>query len=286
MKTILLGAAALAAISLASAANAQTFSTGYVGGSYTTVNTGDSKAHTNDAQIFAVRGVASFELAKNLETQLDGDVAAVDFGIPAYSNVTTWGPTAHVFLDKDGNKIGAFVGYEDAGNDSVTAYGLEARMASGPFTFGATAGFGSLNAPGTTYNNDLRTYRGQVSYFVNENLRIDVSGDSFRVSNNNRFSKGSLTVFGIGGEFQPMGFPVSLTAGVEQSSVSGHTYDAYTVGVRKSFGGTLKDRDRKSSPFDSVAQNYGGALGLLETSLDGASYRAQHCVTTVQSCAN
>ena len=105
MKKILLGAAALSALSLASAASAQEFSTGYVGASYSTINTGDSTSNpkTSDANIFAVRGVASFDLAKNLEVQLDGDVASVDLGIPSVNNVTVWGPTAHLFMDKDGN---------------------------------------------------------------------------------------------------------------------------------------------------------------------------------------
>ena len=157
-------------------------------------------------------------------------------------------------------------------------------MAVGQFTFGATGGFGSLNTQGTKYNSDLRSYRGQISYFVNDNLRLDVTGDSFRVSNNNRFSKGSMTTLGLGGEFQPMGLPVSITAGVQQSSVSGNTYQAYSIGVRKSFGGTIKDRDRKSSPFDGLGQIYGGDLGLLDTSLSGASSRHGHCPTTTNSC--
>ncbi len=285
MKKITYGAAAAMSVLLVSgAAGAQTFSTGYVGGSYTNINTGDSNAHTSDAQIFAVRGVASFELAKNLETQLDADAAQVDLGLPNYSNTSVWGPTAHVFLDKDGNKIGMFVGYEDAGRDSVTAYGLEGRMASGPFTFGATAGFGSLNTPGTSYNEDLRSYRGQVSYFVNDNVRLDVTADSFRASNSHPFQKTSVTVFGIGGEFQPMNMPVSFVVGVQQSSQGGNTYDAYTVGVRRSFGGTLKDRDRKSSPFDGLGEIYGGAIGLLDLAYDGSSYRAPHCPAANNSC--
>ncbi len=284
MKKMIYGASAAISVALlAGAANAQTFSTGYIGGSYTTINTGDSKAHTNDAQIWAARGVASFELAKGVETQLDGDVASVDLGQTNYGNATVWGPTAHVFLDKDGNKIGAFVGYEDGGNDSVTAYGLEGRLASGPFTFGATAGYGSINGPGTKFNVDARTYRGQITYFVNDNLRLDLTGGSFRLSTNNAFSKSSLTVLGLGGEFQPMALPVSITAGVEQVSSGGSTYQAYTVGVRKSFGGSLKDRDRKSSPFDGLGQLFGGNFGLLETAYAGATSH-NHCQASTSSC--
>ncbi len=277
MKKILLGAAALSALSLASAASAQEFSTGYVGASYSTINTGDSTSNpkTSDANIFAVRGVASFDLAKNLEVQLDGDVASVDLGIPSVNNVTVWGPTAHLFMDKDGNKAGAFLGYVDAGDSSVTAYGLEGRIAaSDNISLGAVAGWGSANSKGTSYNTDLRVYRGEASYFVNDNARIDVSYSNFRTSSsvNGSHSRDTTAVFGLSGEFQPMSLPVSFTVGYERPTNSGSSYDAFSVGVRHSFGGTLKDRDRKSSPFHGVLDNNGGASGVLGAALNGADF--------------
>lgn len=275
MKNLLLtAAAAVAVMSVAGVANAQTFTTGYVGGSFSTIDTGSGTgtSATDDATVIALRGVASMELSKDVEAQLDLDAASVDLGYRNSSTVTPWGPTVHTFIKgKDGNKVGFVLGYEDVEDDSVIAYGFEGLFAAtDQFSLRGGVVWGSANTPGTTENYDVRSYRGETSYFLNDNARLDATFTSFRVSNST--SKESMISYGVGGEIAMSMAPVSITFGYERVQPDGNkNYNAFTVGARHSFGGTLKDRDRSSSPFPGLQGYLGGTGGTVMLSQSACS---------------
>ncbi len=253
--------AALSAILVASSANAQTVSNGYVGLSYTDIE---------QAHIIAGRAVGSFDLSKTVELQLDGDIASVDTGISGIGSTTVWGPTAHLFMDKDSFKGGAFLGYEDLDGANLTAYGVEGRIAaSDNVSLGLVAGLGSINVSGASGSVDVTALRGEASFFQNDNLRWDVSVGSFKLNPPGTSADFTFTTYGLGGEYQMMKSPVSFTFGWEHGSISGSSSNAYTLGVRRTFGGSLKDRDRNSAPFNGVGANYGGSEGVLFGALLG-----------------
>jgi len=275
MKTILFGAAAAVAVmSAAGIANAQEFTTGYVGGSYSTVNTGQAATTTtlaiDDATVLAARAVGSFQLQKGVEVQLDGDIASVDIGYPHSSSVTLWGGTAHVFVEgENGSKVGAILSYIDADSRSVFTYGLEGRFAATDnISFGFGAIWGSVNLPSASaFNEEVRSYDGEASFFINDNFRLDAGINSFRVSNSTTgtvVSKNSVLSYRAGGEIQLENMPVAFTFGYASAQASGNKdYDSFSLGVRRLFGGTLKDRDRSSSPFHGGMELLGGAFGAV-----------------------
>ena len=186
---------------------------------------------------------------------------------------------------KGGSKFGAILGYEDADNRSVVSYGLEGRFAaSDNISIGAAALWGSQNLPTTprtpglvTYNNEVRAYDVEGSYFVNDNFRIDAGLNNYRVGNTNPLSvrqprpplplvpspKVTVNTYRIGGELQLESLPVAFTFGYANIKLSNSNYDSYNFGIRHSFGGTLKDRDRTSSPFHGAMDQFGGAYGLF-----------------------
>lgn len=239
MKKILLGgAAAFAALSLATVANAQV-TDGFVGVQYTDFE---------GADIYGLNGTAAFQLAPMVQAQVDGNITGFD--VSGY-NSTIWGPTAHLFYDTDSFDGGAFVGYEDLNGPHVWGYGLEGRAAlSDNVTLGGIIGQADVDYGSGSVK--FQSYSAQLSVFATDNFRID---GSLGVIDG---AGGNITVFGLGGEYKLDASPLSFIASYTRAEISGSNGDAFTVGARWTFGGSLKHRDRNSAPFGDVLTNLGG----------------------------
>ncbi len=279
MKSILCGATiALSVLLLAGTASAQQVTTGYVGAAYT-----DVQFSGGSANIYAARAVGSFNLAKNTELQLDGDLASVDTGTTGLGSTTVWGPTAHLFLDNGGAKGGAFVTYEDFNGAHLTGYGLEGRFAaSDNVSLGLVGGLGTISVKAAKGSVDVTTLRGEGSYFANDNLRFDASIASLKFNPPGSGPSTTFTTYGLGGEWQMMKSPVSFTASWEHGTVSSSSSNAYSIGIRRTFGGSLKMRDRTSSPFNGGSTNYGGAEGTLFGALLGSVIQHGTCAIDIE----
>lgn len=249
MKRILLSAVATTAVmSFAGAAAAQNFTTGFVGLSYSDIDS---------ANLVSLDGTISLDVAPSVELQLDGNVGTAD--ISGGSNATIWGPTAHLFYDNNTVKGGAYLGYEDLdalGN--LVNYGLEGRIAvNSMVSAGASVGWGKLGISGAP-DMDLSGYRVEGSVFATDNLRADVAIGNVRYDWG-PFT-GDSTYYSLGAEWQLDSYPVSFTAGYTHanSDFYGAGSNVYSIGIRRTFGGTLKARDRTSSPFQNGLNNAGG----------------------------
>lgn len=258
MKNLLIAASALSLI--AGAASAAELNDGYVGLNYSQTN-----VFGDDVNVTSLRGVGSWNVSKTYELQLDGDVANVDYGP---DSTIVWGPTAHLFANAGNYKAGAFLGYLDADNTNVFGGGVETRFfPSDNISVGGSVGWGSIDMD--PYNLELTTVRGDVSYFVNDNFRLD----AFASKTDAKVWVFSAPVksFGVGGEYLLSNAPISFTLNYENSdsnllNVSANTY---SVGVRYVFGGNLRARDRNSSPFSGLMTNLGGGLAQALTGAIG-----------------
>ena len=65
---------------------------------------------------------------------------------------------------------------------------------------------------------------------------------------------------GVGGEYQLTDSPISFTAGYRHSELNDLdvSEDAFTVGVRYSFGGDLRARDRAGANVGGLDRLFGG----------------------------
>jgi hypothetical protein len=264
MKRFLLAGAAVVAVSMAATvASAQDVSTGHLGVTYSSLNSDVSDLTLIDAQ-----GTVSFNLSDTFELQLDGQVGQINFKGPGSDSASTWGATAHLFYDNGSFKGGVFYGYEDIGDwNGLSApwsgYGLEGRWAaSDTVSIGAVAARGAVKISGAP-DFDLSAIRGEISIFSNDNLRFDVA--LAQTSADWGPFSGDATIWSAGGEWQMMDQPVSFTFGYSRASsdYSGGDASTWSLGVHRTFGGTLKDRDRNSSPFLGMPLNFGGVGGIL-----------------------
>lgn len=254
MKKALLGAAsALLMVGAAGAASAQ--STGFAGISYS-----DLSNDLVDATAVTLEATTSFDVSQNWELQLDGEIGTVD--VDFFSSQTFWGPTGHFFYDGNGYKAGVFLGYEDLDDlGDAFGYGLEGRFElSDSVTLGGAAAWSTFSADGLP-DIDMSSYGADLSIFANDNLRFDV-GAALVDADFGPFS-GDTTVFGLGAEWQLQNAPVSFTATYEAASsdLAFGDVDTISIGVRRTWGGSLKDRDRSSSPFGNMLSRFGGLGG-------------------------
>ena len=233
--------AALSAMLVASAANAQT--NGYVGVSYNDVNIGDNGLHN-----IAARAVGLFDLPKTVKLQLDGDISVLDAGTISFGS---WGATAHVFADKGSFRGGAFLGYSELFSFGQTSYGVEGRVAvSESVSLGINAGRTSISIPYSSSSLQFTTLRGEASFFQNDNLRWDASVTSVKVGGVD--TNITINTYELGGEYQMMKSPNSFTFGLRQTKHPEVDAYIYSVGVRRTFGGSLKVRDRSGAPFNNI----------------------------------
>ena len=261
-KVLFAGAGALALIMAASAAQAQDISTGYIGATYGNIDT-----LNQSFKVIGVDGTVAFDVSDEFEIQVDGQYASID-APGAGGSSTIWGPTAHFFIDRNDFKAGAFIGYEDLDDvfgpgSTATGYGLEARYAAGEnVTLGAVAAWGSINSDGQP-DMDLSSYSATMSVFTSDNLRFDASYTR-TTADWGPFS-GETSVIGLGAEWKMENQPISFTLGYStaNSDLSGGDAATWSIGIRRVIGGSLKDRDRTSSPFHDMPFNFGGLGAIL-----------------------
>jgi hypothetical protein len=242
--------AAVGAVALLAAAPAMA-ATGYVGAQYTRDQL-DGKG-TKDADIFGAEGAVAFDASKSLGIDLDASYADGD-----QSDGVTAG-TAHLYGKAANYKFGGFVGIADVDSDQVYSVGVEGQVAVTPKTTLAAA-IGYANDDDA--NVDLYGVDAEARYFLTDNFRINgklgwANIDAGKGADDDLYS------IGVGGEYQLSTTPISFTAGYTHSEfdTADLKSDAFSVGIRYNWGGSLKDRDTNGPSFSGLS-SLTGALGL------------------------
>jgi hypothetical protein len=241
MKTLIVGALSAAALlAVAPAANA---GSGYVGAAYTRaeVDTGFGDA---DADGYSIDGAWAFAPSSGLGIQVDAGYADADG-----SDNETYGVTGHVHARNDKYLFGGFVGLADAADETIWSAGLEGEKYYDNVTLAGAIGYANADDSDA----DIYGADAQVRYFLSDNFRIQGALGYAKVeagpADDNVWSAG------VGGEYQFASVPVSLFGNYAHSEFDDAdvSSDAFTVGVRYNFGGSLKDRDRKGASLAGLS---------------------------------
>lgn len=239
-------AAAVAFLGSAVAAQAQTI--GHVGANYGRADL-DSPIGDVDLDSWQLEGAVRFDLG-SLGAQLDGAVTDSDDSDAAF------GATAHLNTRMGEGLVGGFVGVEDADGFTVWGVGVEGQANIGPATsLYGQAGYGNAD----DLDADIWAVRGEVRHFVTENLRLTGSLGYATVDVGPNLDTWSA---GVEAEYQFAETPFSVVVGWDHfdSEDIDSNADTLRVGVRYTFGGTLKDRDRSGASLGSMSRLFGGGL--------------------------
>lgn len=241
MKTLIIGALSAAALlAVAPAANA---GTGYVGAAYTRTNV-DAGLGSDDTDGYAIDGAWAFEPSAGLGVEIDAGYADADG-----SNNEAYGATAHVNARNDSYLFGGFVGLASVADDNVWSAGLEGQKYYDNVTLAGAVGYANADdADADIYGADA-----QVRYFLSDNFRIQGALGYAKVEAGP--ADDNVWSLGAGGEYQFASVPVSVFGGYTHAEFDDAdvSSDAFTVGVRYNFGGTLKDRDRKGASLAGLS---------------------------------
>lgn len=241
MKSVLISAlSAVALLAVAPAANA---GSGYVGAAYTRAEV-DTGLGDDDSDGYGIEGAYAFQATPSLGMQIDGAYTDADG-----DDNEAYGITGHVNARNDSYLFGGFVGLSDVADETVWSVGLEGEKYYNNLTVAAAAGYANADDSDA----DIWGVDGQVRYFLNDNFRVQgalgwANVEAGPVDDN-------VWSAGVGGEYQFASFPVSVYGGYSHSEFDDAdvSSDAFTIGVRYNFGGSLKDRDRKGASLAGLS---------------------------------
>jgi len=241
MKALIIGA--LSAAALLAVAPAASAGTGYVGAAYTRTNT-DIGPFSDDSDGYAIDGAYAFQATPGLGVEIDAGYADSDG-----SDNEAYGATAHVHARTDSYLFGGFVGLADVADDTVWSVGLEGQKYYNNVTLAGAVGYANADDADA----DIYGVDGQVRYFLSDNFRIQGELGYAKVEAGP--ADDDLWSIGAGAEYQFASLPVSVYGGYTHAEFNDTdaSSDAFTVGIRYNFGGTLKDRDRKGASLAGLS---------------------------------
>ena len=241
MKTLIIGA--LSAAALLAVAPAADAGSGYVGAAYTRANV-DTGLGDDDADGYGIDGAWAFEPSAGLGVELDAGYADADG-----SDNEVYGVTAHVNARNDSYLFGGFVGLADAADETIWSAGLEGQKYYDNVTLAGAVGYANADDSDA----DLYGADAQVRYFLSDNFRIQGALGYSKIEAG--AADDNIWSVGAGAEYQFASAPVSLFGGYTHSEFDDADIksDAFTVGVRYNFGGTLKDRDRSGASLAGLS---------------------------------
>lgn len=241
MKTLIIGA--LSAVALLAVAPVASAGTGYVGAAYTRAEV-DTGLGDDDADGYGIDGAWAFQATPGLGVEIDAAYADADG-----SDNESYGATAHVHARTDKYLFGGFVGLADAGDDTVWSAGIEGQKYYNNVTIAGALGYANADDADA----DIYGVDGEVRYFLSDNFRIQ--GDLGYAKVEAGPADDNVWSAGVGGEYQFAALPISVFGGYAHSEFDDAdvSSDAFTVGIRYNFGGSLKDRDRKGASLAGLS---------------------------------
>lgn len=255
MRNQLFATAAVAAFFALTGAAAQAQTVGHVGANYGRTELDVGGLGDSDADVLQGEGAAAFDLG-SLRGQVDGAVTNLDAD---GDDATTWAVTGHVNKPFTGGLAGGFVGVNKSDDVTLWSVGAEAQYNIAPqATLYGQVGYGQSDDIDDV---DFWAGRAEVRYFVTDNFKLQGSAGYTKADADG----GDLDIWNLGAdaEYQFAGTPWSVVGGYEHGEMDDLDLksDTLKVGVRYTFGGSLRDRDQAGASLGSSANLFGGSLG-------------------------
>jgi len=249
MKLRLFATAAIAAAALSAPAFAQTIGSVGVSASQTEVEAGGFEV---DGQAYAIDGVAAFKVSPNWTVTGNAAFGITDGDLSDDGLFTAGAAATYSGADW---RVGPTIGYANDGDNDQFTFGGVAQKYIGNVTLSGAVTYANVD----DVDADIWTVGGEVRYFVSDNFRIN-GGLTWATADAGGIDVDGWSA-GVGGEYQFAGTPLSITGGYTHATLDDVDFDAdiFSIGLRYTFGGDLKARDRSgadlgagSSPFASA----------------------------------
>ncbi len=252
MKTTLFAAAAAVAVLASAPAFAETI--GSVGAAYNYTNV-DTNAFEQDGSSAIVDGSVAIQTTTPWTITLNGALTYSDNKLSDDTNV--YGTAHGTYLLNNGVRVGGFAGLADVADDTVWAVGGEAHKYFDQVTLSGVVAYGQTDDTDA----DLWAVRADARYFVNDNVRVNANVGYANAD----FGPVDADIWniGLGGEYKFASNGWSVFGGynhAESNDLADLKADSVNVGVRYTFGGSLKERDRAGADLTDIGGLFGGFL--------------------------
>jgi hypothetical protein len=250
---LIASAAAVALFAVAGAAQAQTV--GHVGANYNRVELDAGALGDANADAIQLEGAVRFD-AGVLGAQVDGSVTNLDAD---GADGTVWSATGHLNKKLGAGLVGGFAGVSTTDDVTLWALGAEGQFTVAPSTdLYGQVGYGKSDDLDDV---DFWAARGELRHFFSDNFKVQGALGYTKADANG----GDVDMWNVGAdaEYQFAGTPWSITGGYEHGEIDDADLqsDTFRIGVRYTFGGTLRDRDSSGASLGSAANLFGGSLG-------------------------
>lgn len=248
MKTQLFAAAAIAVVAFSAPAFAQ-----QVGSVGAAVNYSDieTNAFGADGTSVKIDGSVAVPVGAAWTVAVNGDVSVSDNDI---SDETVASGAVHLTTKiGDSWRVGGFTALSRPGNDTLWAVGAEAHKYLANVTLSGLAAYGQSN----DLDADLYAVRGEARYFVTDDFRLDAG---LGYSKLDTLIEADAWDAGVGGEYKFANTGWSTFGKythTESEDLADLKSDAVKVGVRYTFGGSLKARDAAGADLIDAGTLFG-----------------------------
>lgn len=256
MKSLFLATAAVAAFA-AAPAFAQD-SVGSVGVRYSNTDV-EVGAVDGEAEGLTIDAAVAVPVTAEWTVTLDGGFAYNIDGADDADDSSVNG-RIHASRAFGSTRIGAFAGGTEAGDEQLWSFGAEAQhYLNEKVTLTGSLAYETLDG----VDADIWSVGGDAAYFISPNFRLNGGAGWSTVD------AGGVDVDGwsanVGGEYQFAGTGISITANYGHAELEDVDLKADTinVGLRFSFGGDLKTRERSGADLGRTVAGIGGLAGVL-----------------------
>lgn len=261
MRTQLIAATAVAALlTVAGAAQAQTV--GHVGANYGRIELDAGALGEADANAAQLEGSVRFG-SDPIGAQIDASVTRFDGD---GDDATLWSATGHLNRKFEGGLIGGFAGVSTSDDVTLWAVGAEAQANLAPTTsLYGQLGYGQVDDLGDV---DFWAGRAELRHFFADNFKVQGSAGFTKAD----AAGADLDMWNVGAEAEyQFAAGWSVVGAYEHGEIDDVdlSSDTFRIGVRYTFGGTLKDRDQSGASLGSVSNLFGGSLGQIVTGAFG-----------------
>lgn len=254
MKTLLLSTVALAAFAAAPALAQDAVGSVSLGYAHAEADVGPLSL---DGDAVGLEANIAIPVTGEWTVVLDSALTLTDSDDPQ-QDTSTIGGRAHVTRAFGDLRVGAFAGGSQLADETLWSFGASAQKYFERATVTGAVAYGSVEG----VDADLWSVGGDFAYFVSPALRLNAGASWSTVD----FAGGDTDGWSanLGGEYQIPGTALSLFGGYEHAELKDLDVKADTVkvGLRMSFGGDLRARDRSGADLGRSIGGLAGALGL------------------------
>lgn len=251
MKTLLLATAAVATL-VAAPAFAQSGPVGSAG-----ITWSDVEADAGGASAEETFGAIDANVAGDFGAWTVTFDASMSWADGAMDDDRVVAGQAHLTRKFGDVRAGAFVGLSSLGGEEVTTFGLEAQKYMGPLTVSGAAAYSDVSGA------DIVNVNGDVAYFVQDNLRLNVGAGFGDVSSD--FGDVEYYSYGAGAEYMIPSTSLSVYGAYERATIDDADLDVdtFSIGLRFTYGAkTLRAREESGADLGRTVADLGILSGL------------------------